>query len=95
MRAVEFKSRIRENKILIPRKMRYEMLAGIDKRIRVAVFLDDADVYEEKAYRQMTKTQFLKGYAESDSIYDYKSTIIHNSKRQKSNKHQIHKSTII
>jgi len=70
MRAVEFKSRIRENKILIPRKMRYEMLAGIDKRIRVVVFLEDADVYEEKAYRQMTKTQFLKGYAESDSIYD-------------------------
>ena len=25
---------------------------------------------DEKAFRQMAKTQFLKGYAESDSIYD-------------------------
>ena len=26
--------------------------------------------YEEKAYRQITKSQFLKGYADSDTIYD-------------------------
>jgi hypothetical protein len=24
----------------------------------------------EKAYRQMTESQFLKGYADSDSVYD-------------------------
>jgi len=70
MRAIEFKSRIRENKILIPRKMRSEMFVGSDKLIRVVVFLEDAEVYEDKAYRQMTKKQFLKGYADSDSIYD-------------------------
>jgi len=70
MRAIEFKSRIRENKILIPRKMQPEMLAEKDKRIRVVVFLEDSEVYEDKAYRQMTKKQFLKGYADTDSIYD-------------------------
>ena len=70
MRAIEFKSRIRENRILIPRKMRSEMFVERDKPIRVVVFLEDAEVYEDKAYRQMTKKQFLKGYADSDSIYD-------------------------
>ena len=70
MRAIEFKSRIRENKILIPRKMQSEMFVESDKRIRVVVFLEDAEVYEDKAYRQMTKKQFLKGYDDSDSIYD-------------------------
>jgi len=70
MRAIEFKSRIRENKILIPRKMQSEIFAERDKRIRVVVFLEDTEVYEDKAYRQMTKRQFLKGYADTDSIYD-------------------------
>ena len=70
MRAIEFKSKIRENKILIPRKMQPELFVGRDKNIRVVVFLEDTEVYEERAYRQMTKSQFLKGYADTDSIYD-------------------------
>ena len=67
MRAIEFKSKIRENKILIPRKMQSELIFEGDKPVRVIVFVED---FEEKAYRQMTKSQFLKGYADSDSIYD-------------------------
>ena len=70
MRAIEFKSTIRENKIFIPRRMQSELIATRDKRVRIVVFIEDSDVYDEKAYRQMTKSQFLKGYAESDSIYD-------------------------
>jgi hypothetical protein len=70
MRAIEFKSKIRENKILIPRSRRPELIIGNDKRVRVVVFVDDADVYDEKAYNQMTTSQFLKGYDEADSIYD-------------------------
>ena len=50
MRAIEFKSKIRENKILIHRKIQPE--------------------FNAKIYRKMTKSQFLKGYADSDSIYD-------------------------
>ena len=34
--------------------------------------MEDVEVYDEKAYRQMTKSQFLKGYADSDSVYDLK-----------------------
>ena len=67
MRAVEFKSKIREDKILIPRRIRSELYNGAEKSVRVIVFLEDT---EEKAYRQMTKSQFLGGYANSDAIYD-------------------------
>jgi hypothetical protein len=67
MRAIEFKTKIRENKILIPRRMQSELIVESNKPVRVIVFVED---FEEKAYRQMTKSQFLKGYADSDSIYD-------------------------
>ena len=70
MRAIEFKSKIRENKILIPRKMHAELVSEYGKTVRVVVFVEDSEVYDEKSYRQMTKSQFLKGYADSDSIYD-------------------------
>jgi len=67
MRAIEFKSKIRENKIFIPRRRQSELLVGNNTTVRVIVFVEDTD---DKAYRQMTKSQFLKGYADSDSIYD-------------------------
>ena len=70
MRAIEFKSKILENKILIPRKMQSELIAIADHTVRVVVFVEDTEVYDEKAYRQMAKSQFLKGYANSDAIYD-------------------------
>jgi len=70
MRVIEFMSKIQENKILIPRKMQSELFAQANKGVRVIVFLEDTEVYEEKAYRQLTKTQFLKGYADVDAIYD-------------------------
>ncbi|MDR0874478.1 MAG: hypothetical protein LBN27_13610 [Prevotellaceae bacterium] len=71
MRALEFKSKIRENRILIPRRMQPELaFADNGKNVRVVVYIDDADVYDTKAYRTMAATQFLKGYAETDAIYD-------------------------
>ena len=68
MRAIEFKSKIRKNQILIPRRNRSDLFVGSDTPVRVIIFVEEP---EEKAYRQMTKNQFLKGYADSDSIYDY------------------------
>jgi hypothetical protein len=70
MKAIEFKSKIRENQILIPRRLLPELIAGYDKSVRVVVFLEDTEVYEDKAYRMTTKKQFLEGYADSDSVYD-------------------------
>ena len=66
MRAIEFKSKIRKNQILIPRRNRSDLFVGSDTPVRVIIFVEEP---EEKAYRQMTKNQFLKGYADSDSIY--------------------------
>ena len=70
MRAVEFKSKIKNNTIIIPRKVQQELIAEQDKSVRIVVFVKDSDVYDQKAYRQMTKVQFLKGYAGTDSVYD-------------------------
>jgi len=66
MKAIEFKSKIRENRILVLRKMQPELIARHNKSVRI----EDSDVSGEKAYEQMTKSQFLKGYTDSDSIYD-------------------------
>ena len=55
MRAIEFKSKIRENKILIPRRIQSEFIAGGSESVRVVVFVEDSNVYDEKNYRQMTK----------------------------------------
>jgi len=70
MKAIEFKSKIQENRILIPRRIQQELVVERDKNVRVVVFMEDSDVYDETAFRQMAKTQFLNGYADSDSIYD-------------------------
>jgi hypothetical protein len=70
MRAVEFKSKIRDNQIAIPRRVMQELGGEQNKSVRIMMFLTDSDVYDEKAYRQMAKTQFLNGYADSDAIYD-------------------------
>ena len=64
MRAIEFKSKILENKILIPRRMQPELIVGRDKSVRVVVFVEDADVYDERAYRKITKSQVEIGLEE-------------------------------
>jgi len=70
MRALEFKSKIRDNRILIPRRMQTELTTKSEKPVRVVIFMEDSDVYDEQTYRQMAQKQFLEGYADSDSIYD-------------------------
>jgi len=70
MRAIEFKSKVLENKIIIPRRIQSDLIFGQNKSIRVVVFAEDSDIYDEKYFRKLTKNQFLKGYADSDSIYD-------------------------
>jgi hypothetical protein len=69
MKALEFKSKIKNNKILIPVKIQSE-LKNKDKDVRVIVLIDDSDIYDDLIFQQTTQSQFLKGYADSDSIYD-------------------------
>ncbi|MGE5328524.1 MAG: hypothetical protein ACM3KR_03330 [Deltaproteobacteria bacterium] len=70
MKAIEFKSKIRKNHILIPAKLQSELNAKHDKDVRVIVLIDDSDVDDELTFLQASQSQFLKGYADSDSIYD-------------------------
>ena len=70
MRALEFKSKIKNNQILIPTKIQSELKTNDDKDVRVIVLVDDSDVYDDLIFQQTTQSQFLKGYADSDSIYD-------------------------
>ncbi len=70
MRALEFKSKIKNNQILIPTKIQSELKTKQDKDVRVIVLIDDSDIYDDLIFQQTTQSQFLKGYSDSDSIYD-------------------------
>ncbi len=70
MRALEFKSKIKNNRILIPTKIQTELNVKQDKDVRVIVLVDDSDIYDDMIIQEATQSQFLKGYADTDSIYD-------------------------
>jgi len=70
MRAIEFKSKIKNNQISIPVKLQSELKSKEDKDVRVIVLIDDAETTEEIAFRQNAQNQFFRGYSDSDSIYD-------------------------
>jgi hypothetical protein len=70
MRALEFKSKIKNNQIMIPTGIQSELKSNQDKDIRVIVLIDDSELYDDLIFQQSTKGQFLTGYADSDSIYD-------------------------
>ncbi len=70
MRALEFKSKIKDNRIIIPETIQSELKIRDDKDIRVIVLVDDSDVYDDHVFLRETQAQFLKGYADSDAIYD-------------------------
>ena len=68
MKALEFKSKIKNNQILIPNRILAELNAKQDKNVRVIVLIEDLDTNDDLIFQQTTQNQFLKGY--SDSIYD-------------------------
>jgi hypothetical protein len=70
MRAVEFKSKIKNNQIQIPIKVQSELKTNQDKDIRVIVLIDDSEIYDSILFQESATRQFLKGYSDSDSIYD-------------------------
>lgn len=70
MRALEFKSKIKNNQILIPSKIQSELKSKQDKDVRVIVLIDNLEIYDDVIFQQSTQSQFLKGYADSDSVYD-------------------------
>jgi hypothetical protein len=70
MRALEFITRIKNNRILIPAKIQSELKTKFDKDVRVIVLIEDSDTNDEAIFKQTARNQFLNGYSDSDSIYD-------------------------
>lgn len=66
MKALEFQSKIKNNQISIPSNIQSK-LNGED--VRVIVLLKDSQS-DKDDFKTITKTAFLKGYDEADSIYD-------------------------
>ncbi|MGB3777814.1 MAG: hypothetical protein WA960_05615 [Tunicatimonas sp.] len=71
MKALEFEAELRDNQIRIPDNMQLELVHSKDKSVRVILLIEDSDNFDDDhTFRQLAKEQFLKGYAESDSVYD-------------------------
>lgn len=70
MRALEFKSKIKNNQILIPIQHQSELKSKQDKLVRVIVLIDDTDTYDDLVFQQTTQSQFFEGYSVADSAYD-------------------------
>ncbi|MBM3435836.1 MAG: hypothetical protein FJY07_06435 [Bacteroidetes bacterium] len=68
MKAVEFKTRIKNHRILIPSEMQSRL--ETEKDVRVIVLIDEPDAYDDLTFQQTAQEQFLKGYSDSDSVYD-------------------------
>jgi hypothetical protein len=68
MKALEFKSKIKNNQILIPVRVQSELKTNMD--IRVIVLFDDSENSDDLLFQDEITNQFLQGYAESDAIYD-------------------------
>ena len=67
MKAFEFQTNLTSNRMLdLPANLKALIEPG--SSIRVILLL--ADSSEESDWKHLTAEQFLKGYAESDSIYD-------------------------
>ena len=70
MRALEFKSKIKNNQIIIPTRIQSELKTKKDKNVRIIILINESDIYDDSIFKKTTESQFLKGYSKSDSIYD-------------------------
>ena len=74
MEALEFKTKIKNNQIIVPETIQAILKINKNKEVRVIVLfeIDDKNDYHrnDSFVQQSVQEQFLKGYADSDSIYD-------------------------
>ena len=70
MKALEFVTVLEDDKhINIPSSMQHDVHKNQSVRVLILVEDDQAD---DKAWSALSQKQLLKGYADSDSIYDNK-----------------------
>lgn len=53
MKALEFKSKIRNNKIEIPKNIQTALETSFGKDVRIVIFLDDANVADDTNLQQL------------------------------------------
>jgi hypothetical protein len=66
MKAVEFKTRLKDNVIRVPKSLKLSV--NIDDR--VIILFEEKENQDAVDFRNLVNEQFLAGYSESDSIYD-------------------------
>jgi hypothetical protein len=69
MKAVEFKTKLKNNRILIPKKIQKHITTPKNKDVRVIVLMDER-AKEKDDFQLLSQEQFLKGYSKTDSVYD-------------------------
>lgn len=70
MKAVEFRTKLKNNRIQIPKKLYKQVTTSKNKDVRVIVLMEELNQKEKYDFRELTKAQFLKGNAKTDSVYD-------------------------
>lgn len=68
MKAIAFKTKIQNKQICIPIDIQKQLEANSNRNVRVIVLLDETE--EDNDFSEITTEEFLKGYVDSDSIYD-------------------------
>jgi len=66
MKAVEFKTRLKDNVIRVPENLNLSE----NKDVRVILLFEEKENQDAGDFRNLVNEQFLAGYSESDSIYD-------------------------
>jgi hypothetical protein len=68
MKTVEFQSRLNADRtVSVPESVALQLPTG--EAFRVVIVLTDSE-NEEHEWNHMAAAEFLKGYAESDAVYD-------------------------
>jgi len=70
MKALEFKTKIKNNSIKIPLRIQSELKTNQDRDVRVIVLIDDSEKKDDLMIKEATAGHFLQGFADKDSIYD-------------------------
>jgi hypothetical protein len=70
MKAIEFTTRLTRNSIRVPANYKLEIESNIGKNARVILLFDDSDSNSENNLKNHVAEEFLKGYADSDNIYN-------------------------
>lgn len=72
MEALEFITKIKDKQIVVPDRIQSVLANNKDKAIRVIVLIeeDESNNNDDSFIQKNVQQQFLKGYADTDSIYD-------------------------